>query len=72
MDCSKGVSGNNLSGNDVLSAGISKYLAHSQKHFELQILLSFWQAETFQSEVLEQEKSKFLCTNVTSNGMFLT
>lgn len=72
MDCSKGVSGKNLSCNDVLAAGISKYLAVRQKHFELQVPLSLWQAETFGSEVLEQEKPKFLCTNVTSNGMFLT
>lgn len=71
-DCSKGVSGNDLSCNDVLAAGISKYLALSQKHFELQVLLSLSQAETLGSDVSEQENSEFLCTNVTSNGMFQT
>lgn len=34
-DCSKGGSENDLSCNDMLAAGISKYLALSQKHFEL-------------------------------------
>lgn len=72
MHCSKRVSGNDLSCNDVLAAGISKYLALSQKHFELQVLLPLSQAKTLGSDVLEQEKSEFLYTNVTSNGMFQT
>lgn len=71
-DCSKGVSGNDLSCNDVLAAGISKYLALSQNNFELQVLLSLSQAETLGSDVLEWEKSEFFCTNVSSNGMFQT
>lgn len=68
-DCSEGVRGNDLSFN-VLAAGISKYLALSQNHFELQVLLSLLQAETLGNDVLEQEKTEFLYTNVTSNGMF--
>ena len=69
-DCSKGVGGNDLSCNDMLAAGISKYLALSQKHFELQVLFSLSHAETLGSDVLEQEKCEFLCTDVTSNGKF--
>lgn len=68
-DCSKVGSANDLSFN-VLAAGISKYLELSQNHFELQDLLSLLQAETLGNDVLEQEKSEFLYTNVTSNGMF--
>ena len=54
----------------MLAAGISKYLALSQKHFELQVLFSLSHAETLGSDVLEQEKCEFLCTDVTSNGKF--
>lgn len=69
---SKKVSGNDLSCNDVLAAGISKHLALAQKHFEFQVLLSLSQVETLGSDVLEQEKSDFVHTNVTSNAIFQT
>lgn len=70
MHCSEQVSESDMSCNYVLAAGISKYLALSQKHYELQVLWSLLQAETLENDILEQEKSEFLCTNVTSNGMF--
>lgn len=68
----KRVSGNDLSCNDVLAAGISKQLALIQKHFELQVLLSLSQTETLGRDVLEQVKSEFFHTNVTSNAIFRT